>query len=148
MPVACNSLLGMAGSNHCPPDRLIQEVLTLCGQVDPVVTEEPSPAFRKRELCIMFPDCDVGCFLAVLCQLCVDCLRPTRVPIFCRGEIDPFHLDFCACAMDWRVKSAGSRGEHVSWVAGRAHSCISLVLVVVKTSHFTATRWAQKITAV
>ena len=24
--------------------------------------------------------------------------------------------------MDWRVKSAGSRGEHVSWVAGRAHS--------------------------
>ena len=31
------------------------------------------------------------------------------------------------------MKSAGSRGEHVSWVAGRAHSCISLVLVVVKT---------------
>ena len=51
-------------------------------------------------------------------------------------------------AMDWRVKSAGSRGEHVSWVAGRAHSCISLVLIVVKTSHFTAIRWAQKITAV
>ena len=22
---------------------------------------------------------------------------------------DPFHLDFRACAMDWRVKSAGSR---------------------------------------
>ena len=44
-----------------------------------------------------------------------------------------------------RVKSAGSRGEHVSCVAGPAHSCISLVPVVVKTSHFTATRWAQKI---
>ena len=62
--------------------------------------------------------------------------------------IDPFRLDFRACAMDWRVKSAGSRVEHISWVAGRAHSCISLVLVVVKTSHFTATIWAQKITAV
>ena len=37
--------------------------------------------------------------------------------------------------------------ERVSWVAGRAHSCTSLVLVVVKTSHFTATRWADKITA-
>ena len=60
----------------------------------------------------------------------------------------PFHLDFRAHAMDWRLKSAGSRGEHVSGVAGRAHSCISLVLVVVKTSHFTATRWEQKITAV
>ena len=63
-------------------------------------------------------------------------------------SVDPFHLDFRACTMDWRVKSAGSRGEHVSWVAGRSHSCISLVLAVVKTSHFTATRWAQKITAV
>ena len=59
-----------------------------------------------------------------------------------------FHLDFRACAMDWRVKSAGSREERVSWVAGRVRSCISLVLVVVKNSHFTATRWAQKITAV
>ena len=58
------------------------------------------------------------------------------------------HLDFHACAMDWRVKSAESRGEHISWVAGRAHSCISLVLVVVKTWHFTVTRWAQKITAI
>ena len=65
-----------------------------------------------------------------------------------KEALDPFHLDFRACAMDWRVKSAGSNEEHVSWVAGRAHSCISLVLVVVKTSHFTATRWAQKITAV
>ena len=69
----------MAGSNHCPPDRLIQEVLTLCGQMYPVVTEEPSHAFLKRELCIMFPDCDVGHLLAVLCQPCVDCLRPPRV---------------------------------------------------------------------
>ena len=51
--------------------------------------------------------------------------------------IDPFHLDFHACAMDWKAQSAGSRGEHVSWVADRAHICISLVLVVVKTSHFT-----------
>ena len=72
VPVVCNSLQGMAGSNHCPPYRLIQEVLTLCGQVYPVVTEEPSPAFLKRELCIMFPDRDVGHFLAVLCRLCVD----------------------------------------------------------------------------
>ena len=32
-----------------PPDRLIQEVLTLCGQVYSVVTEEPSHAFLKRE---------------------------------------------------------------------------------------------------
>ena len=55
-----------------------------------------------------------------------------------RALIDPFHLDFRACAMDWRVKSAGSRREHVGRVAGRAHSCISKVLVVVKTSHFTA----------
>ena len=62
--------------------------------------------------------------------------------------LDPFHLDFSACAMDWRVKSTGSRGEHVSEVASRAHSCISLALVVVKTSHFTATRWTQKISAV
>ena len=62
----------------------------------------------------------------------------------CCVPLYPFYLG----ALDWRVKSAGSTGEHVSWVAGRAHSCISLVLVVVKTSHFTATRWAQKITAV
>ena len=38
--------------------------------------------------------------------------------------IDPFHLDLRACAMDWRVKSAGSKGgggggEHVIWVAER-----------------------------
>ena len=43
---------------------------------------------------------------------------------------------------------ARSRGERVSWVAGWAHSCISLVLVVVKTSHFSATRGAKKITTV
>ena len=36
--------------------------------------------------------------------------------------IDPFHLDFSACAMDWRAQSAGSREGHVSWLAGRAHS--------------------------
>ena len=34
--------------------------------------------------------------------------------------IDPFHLDFHACAMDWHAQSAGSRGEQVSWVADRA----------------------------
>ena len=63
--------------------------------------------------------------------------------------VDPFHLNLRACAMDWRTRFSGSRGEHVSWVAGRAHSFISLVLVVVKTaSHFTATRWAKKVTAV
>ena len=71
---------GNGRQQSLPPDRLIQEVLTLCGQVYPVVTEEPSPAFLKRELCIMFPDCDAGHFLlAVLCQPCVDCLRPPRV---------------------------------------------------------------------
>ena len=73
--------------------------------------------------------------------------RLTAQEIMMHLPIDSFHLDFRACAMDWRVKSAGSRGEHVSWVAGRARSCISLVLVVVKTSHFTATGWAQMITA-
>ena len=26
-------------------------------------------------------------------------------------SIDPFHLHFHACAMDWHVKSAGSRGN-------------------------------------
>ena len=70
--------------------------------------------------------------------------RPTERP----GAIDPFHLNIRACVMDWRTRFAGSKGERVSWVAGRTHSCISLVLVVVKTSHFTATRWAEKITAV
>ena len=59
-------------------------------------------------------------------------------------EIDPFHLDFRACAMDWHVKSAGSRGEHVSWVAGRAHSCISLVLVVVKNLAFHGDKMGAK----
>ena len=39
--------------------------------------------------------------------------------------IDPFHLNR-ACAMDWCMRFAESRGEHVSWVAGRAHSCIAL----------------------
>ena len=62
--------------------------------------------------------------------------------------INPFQLYFSACAMDWRMQFAGSGGERVSWVADRVHSCISLVLVVGKTSHFTATRWAEKITAV
>ena len=59
-------------------------------------------------------------------------------------SVDPFHLNFCACAMDGHVKSAGSRGEHVSWVASQAHSCIFLVLVVVKTSHFMVTRTGTK----
>ena len=62
--------------------------------------------------------------------------------------INPFQLYFSACAMDWRMQFAGSGGDRVSWVADRVHSCISLVLVVGKTSHFTATRWAEKITAV
>ena len=42
------------------------------------------------------------------------------------------------------TRFAGSTGERVSWVAGRAHSCISLVLTVMKTSHFTATRWRKR----
>ena len=29
----------------------------------------------------------------------------------CSQFPDPFHLDFRACAMDWSVKSAGSRGN-------------------------------------
>ena len=41
--------------------------------------------------------------------------------------IEPLHLNLHACAMDWCTRFAGSRGEHVSWVAGRARSCISLV---------------------
>ena len=53
-----------------------------------------------------------------------------------------------ACGNLPEVGGGGGGGEHVSGVAGRAHSCISRVLVVVKTTHFTATRWAQKITAV
>ena len=41
-------------------------------------------------------------------------------------QFRPFHpMDF------WRV--AGSRGELISWVAGWAYSCISLVPVVAKT---------------
>ena len=72
--------------------------------------------------------------------------------------------------MDWRTRFAGSGGGgvgeewggvcvcvcgggggsvgggRVSRVAGRAHSSIfSLVLVVVKTSHFTATRWTERL---
>ena len=40
----------------------------------------------------------------------------------------------------------GGGGGGVSWVAGRAHSSIfSLVLVIVKTSHFTATRWTERL---
>ena len=43
------------------------ETLTLRVQVYPVVIQEPSPDFLKRKLCIVFPDCDVGHLLAVLC---------------------------------------------------------------------------------
>ena len=38
--------------------------------------------------------------------------------------LDPFHLNIRACAMDWRTLFAGSKGERVSWVDGRAYSCI------------------------
>ena len=64
--------------------------------------------------------------------------------------------------MDWRTCFAGSEvgvglgmnwgggggggGGLVSWVDGRAHSSIfGLVLVIVKTSHFTATRWTERL---
>ena len=47
--------------------RSRHETLTLRVQVYPVVIEEPSPAFLKRKLYIVFPDCDVGHLLAVLC---------------------------------------------------------------------------------
>ena len=47
--------------------------------------------------------------------------------------------------MDWCTWFAGSRGERVSWVAGQAHSCTSLVLIAVKPLHFMVTRWAEKI---
>ena len=46
------------------------------------------------------------------------------------------------------VGGGGGGGGTRHWVAVRAHNCISLVLLVVETSHFTASRWAQKITAV
>ena len=46
-----------------------------------------------------------------------------------------------ACAMDWRTRFFGN------WVAGRAHSCISIVLVVVKNSYFPTTRWTEKTNA-
>ena len=39
-------------------------------------------------------------------------VRRERIPV------DPFHLDFHACAMDCHVLSAGSRGERVRWVTG------------------------------
>ena len=51
-----------------------------------------------------------------------------------------FHLNLRARATDWCMRFAGSRGERVSWVAGRANSCISLELLVVKTSHFKSRR--------
>ena len=47
--------------------RSRHETQTLHVQVYPVVIEEPSPAFLKRKFCIVFPDCDVGHLLAVLC---------------------------------------------------------------------------------
>ena len=56
----------------------------------------------------------------------------------------PFYLNLHACSIEWCMQFAGSMGERVSWVAGGALSCISLVLVAVKTSHFTATRWPVK----
>ena len=46
--------------------RSRHETLTLRVQVNPVVIEEPSPAFLKRKFGIVFPDCDVGHLLAVL----------------------------------------------------------------------------------
>ena len=51
--------------------------------------------------------------------------------------IDPVHLNLRACAMDWRTQFArffyiffgggvgGVGGGVVSWVTGRAHSCIT-----------------------
>ena len=63
-----------------PPDRLRHEILPLCGQMYLVVVEVSSPAFLKRKLCIVLPDCDVGQLLAVLCQPCVDCLPAPGTP--------------------------------------------------------------------
>ena len=79
----------------------------------------------------------------------LDLVQPTVEDLFYLKIEDLFYLKIRECAMDWRTQFAGSRGERVSWVAGVAYSCISLVLfVVMKTSHFTAIRWAEKITAV
>ena len=127
--------------------------LTLCDDADPVV-------WRCWPCCVtmltLLCDCDDAdpvvwlwrcwpCCVTMLTPLCDDADPAVwrcwpQLYNAAADPKDPFHLDFRACTMDWRVESAGSRGEHVSWV--------SLVLVVVKTSHFTATRLAQKITAV
>ena len=68
----------------------------------------------------------------------------------CSAEKDPGHSAKSAggkSQLSWRTRFAGSMAECVSWVAGHTHNCISLVLVVVETSHFMATRWVEKITA-
>ena len=70
----------------------------------------------------------LDCFVFIVFVIINELLRDNVVVI-------SFQLNFRACAMDWRVKSFGSRGERIlSWVAGRAHGCISLELVVVKLS--------------
>ena len=50
----------------------------------------------------------------------------------------------------WNVCNLPEVGGNASdgLLAERRHSCISLVPVVVKTSHFTATRWVEKTVAV
>ena len=64
---------------------------------------------------------------------------PGPVELFILGAIspmgiDPVHLNLRACAMDWRTQFAifffffffwGGGGVVVSWVTGRAHSCIT-----------------------
>ena len=45
--------------------------MTQCGQVYPVVTEEPYPAFLKRKLCIMFPGTFWLCSVSPVLTACV-----------------------------------------------------------------------------
>ena len=80
--------------------------------------------FRPRITRIMFPK-----------QMFAEFFTPPN----CVREANagsPIHLNLRGCATEWRTRFAGSRGERISRVAGRTHSCISaLVLVAVKTSH-------------
>ena len=54
--------------------------------------------------------CFCCCFLLWLFFVVVFCLLISSV------NPNPFHLNLRACAMDWRTRFAGSRGERVSWV--------------------------------
>ena len=62
------------------------------------------------------------------------------IPVFRPGAISPgrdaFHFNLLARAMDWRTPFAGSKREGVSWVAGREHSCLNSLLLVVVSIYY------------